>query len=77
MVLGSAGRWTVAGAILGIAGSLAAAQALKSMLFGVAAHDVAALAGSAGVLMVVALLAAWLPARRAAAVDPVTALRVD
>jgi putative ABC transport system permease protein len=77
MVLGSAARWTVAGAILGIIGSLAAAQALKSILFGVAAHDVLALAGSAGVLIVVALLAVWLPARRAAAVDPVTALRVE
>jgi predicted permease len=77
MVLRSAARWTVAGAILGIAGSLVAAQALKSMLFGVAAHDVLTLAGSAGVLIAVALLAVWLPARRAAAVDPVTALRVE
>jgi putative ABC transport system permease protein len=77
MVLGNAARWTVAGAVLGIAGSLAAAQALKSMLFGVGAHDFLALAESAGVLIVIASLAAWLPARRAAAVDPVTALRVE
>jgi putative ABC transport system permease protein len=77
MVLGSAARWTIAGTIVGIAGSFAAARALESMLFGVAAHDVLSLAGSTGVLIAVALFAAWLPARRAAAVDPLTALRVE
>jgi putative ABC transport system permease protein len=77
MVLGSAARWTVAGTIIGIVGSFAAARALESMLFGVAAHDVLSLAGSTGVLIAVALFAAWLPARRAAAVDPLTALRVE
>ena len=77
MVLASAARWTIAGAALGIGGAFAASRALKSFLFGVAANDILTLAGSTAILLGVALLAAWLPARRAASVDPVAALRME
>ena len=77
MVLGSAARWTAAGAVAGVAGALVATRAIESMLFGVASHDVLSFAASAGALCTVALMAAWLPARRAAKVDPLTALRAE
>jgi predicted permease len=76
-VLASAAGWTAAGLVLGIAGSIIAARYLESVLFGVGAHDPLSLAASAAVLSAVSLLAAWMPARRAAAVDPLTALRVE
>ncbi|HEX6973893.1 MAG TPA: ABC transporter permease, partial [Vicinamibacterales bacterium] len=59
------------GAIVG----LLAMRFVKSMLFGVAASDPAVLWGSTAVLMLVALAASWLPARRAARVHPMEALR--
>jgi putative ABC transport system permease protein len=46
-------------------------------LYGVAPADLASYSAAAGVLVAIALLAAWLPARRAAAVDPVVALRSE
>jgi ABC-type lipoprotein release transport system permease subunit len=47
------------------------------MLYGLAPRDVMTMAGAALVLVAVALAAAWLPVRRAVAVDPTVALRVD
>jgi putative ABC transport system permease protein len=76
-VIWSAARWTAAGVVLGIAGSLAAARAIQTMLFGVGTHDPLSLGIAIAVLAAVALIAAWSPARRAAAVDPLEALRVE
>jgi ABC-type antimicrobial peptide transport system permease subunit len=50
-------------------------RALKAILYGVAATDAWVLSGSALVLLVVGLIASYLPAHRAAAVDPMTVLR--
>ena len=75
LVLGHAARWTAAGATLGIAGSLLAARLLGSMLFHVSARDPWILAAAVAALWTVAMLAAWIPARRAARVDPMEALR--
>ncbi len=50
---------------------------MESLLFGVSSYDPATLAGAATVLTAVALLASYLPARRAACVDPVEALAVE
>lgn len=63
------------GLLLGIAASLGVARFLESMLAQVSAADPAAFAVATGVLIVVAMLACWIPARRAARVDPMTALR--
>jgi putative ABC transport system permease protein len=65
------------GALLGLGIALGATRLLANALFGVGATDPATLAAVTLVLLAVALLASWLPARRAAAIDPVTALRLD
>ena len=75
MVLMDAARWIGAGAVLGVIGSLAAFRLMDSMLFGVSARDPLSLAFSVAILGGAGLLAAWLPARRAAAIDPMEALR--
>jgi hypothetical protein len=60
---------------LGLAGSLWAAQFVGPLLFQVESRDPVTFAGAAGVLVATAVLAAWLPARRAARLDPATVLR--
>jgi putative ABC transport system permease protein len=75
LVLRHGMRTAAAGAIAGLAGSLVLARSLQSMLFGVTARDPAVLAGAAAVLFAVALLACYIPARRAARIDPIVALR--
>jgi ABC-type antimicrobial peptide transport system permease subunit len=66
-----------AGAVLGIAGSLAAASLIRGLLYGVRSWDVPTLAASVTVLSLAALLASYIPARRAASVNPVEALRSE
>jgi putative ABC transport system permease protein len=75
LILGSGMRVVLAGAAVGLGGALALTRLLKSLLFGVKPHDAATLAVVAAVLIVVALAAAWLPARRAAHLAPVDALK--
>jgi putative ABC transport system permease protein len=68
---------TIVGVVAGLAGALAAARALTTLLFGVTATDPVTFIVVASVLMTVALAASYIPARRAARVDPMTALRAD
>ncbi len=77
MVLSSVARWTVAGAAWGLIGAWFCARLLESLLFEVRAHDPAPLALALVVLLAVAFLAAWIPARRATRVDPMVALRYE
>ncbi len=77
LTLAAAGRWTAAGMLLGAAGSLAAARLLRSLLFQVQPDDPVALGAAAGLLCVVALAAAAIPARRAAGLDPNRTLRQE
>jgi putative ABC transport system permease protein len=65
------------GAAIGLAGSLAAMRFLTSFLFDVRPLDPAAFAAAAGVLIGVAMVAAYVPARRATRVDPLAALRAQ
>ena len=65
----------IAGAILGVAGSLATGRLLQDFLFEVKPGDPQVTAAIVALLVGVGLLASWLPARRAAAIDPLVALR--
>lgn len=75
LLIRQAMRPVVIGALAGIVLCAAASRILSVILFGVSPHDAVAFAGVPVVLGVIALLASWLPARRALAVDPVVALR--
>jgi putative ABC transport system permease protein len=68
-------RPVVIGMAIGLAGALAIAEALRSLLYEVAPADPLSFGGVAGVLLIVSALACYLPARRAANLDPITALR--
>jgi putative ABC transport system permease protein len=65
------------GLIAGLAGALALSRFLESLLFGVARWDPASFVGTAALVLVVAMAASYVPARRAARVDPVVALREE
>jgi predicted permease len=65
------------GVAIGLAGAVWLSRFLEALLFGVKPHDPAMLAAVAGVFLVVALLAAYVPARRATRVDPIAALRAE
>jgi predicted permease len=65
------------GLIGGLAGALALSRFLESSLFGVARWDAASFAGTAAMILAVAMAASYVPARRAARVDPVVALRQE
>ncbi|MPY88390.1 MAG: FtsX-like permease family protein [Luteitalea sp.] len=75
LVLRRVGVLIVVGLALGLAGSLWAAQFVGPLLFQVEARDPATFVGAAGVLVAGGVLAAWLPARRAARLDPAAVLR--
>jgi putative ABC transport system permease protein len=77
LVLGQALGVTLLGVAAGLAGALALRRLVESMLFGVGAADPATLAVVAVLLAVVALAAGYVPARRAARVDPSVALRSE
>jgi putative ABC transport system permease protein len=74
MVVGRGLALTLAATLIGIAGAAALSRTLATLLFGVAPLDPVTFVAAAGVLGGVALLASYLPARRAARVDPVVAL---
>jgi ABC-type antimicrobial peptide transport system permease subunit len=77
MVLREAMRLIVIGIAAGVAGSLATAGLLRPLLFGIQPWDWTTLAGVALLLAVAATLASYLPAHRAASVNPVDALRAE
>ena len=77
LVLRQAGWLTVTGLTLGLAGAVGASSLIRKILFGVAAWDAVTLAAVAAVLGAAAMAASFAPARRAASVDPVQALRSE
>ncbi len=77
LILSNMLRWTVAGAALGLVGAWFCSRLLESLLFDVRAHDPFLLVSALFLLLAVAFLAAWIPARRAMRVDPVVALRYE
>jgi predicted permease len=77
LVLGQGLLLTGSGVALGLMGALALTRLMKGLLFNVTASDPLTFAAVTLLLMVVALLACWIPARRAARVDPLVALRCE
>jgi len=70
-------KLTLAGVLIGVAGGLVLTRFLRSLLFGISAADPVTFASVALLLTVVAVLACYIPARRAIKVDPVIALRYE
>ena len=77
MVLKHGMRLALAGATLGIVAALLLARMVAGLLFGISPQDPVTIAAVAGLLGTIALLACYIPARRATRVDPVVALRYE
>jgi putative ABC transport system permease protein len=77
MILGHTLKLTVLGVGLGLAGAFVVTRFLTSMLFGVGMYDPVTFLGVAALLVAVALVASYIPARRAMRVDPIVALRYE
>ena len=65
------------GVVIGMVGALALGRLLQGVLYGVSPSDPVTMVSVTGILLAVAALASWLPARRAGGLDPVEALRSD
>jgi ABC-type antimicrobial peptide transport system permease subunit len=77
LVLGQAATLVSVGICLGLVAALLLARSIASLLYGITPFDTATFASVSLVLAVVALLASYIPARRAASVDPMVALRYE
>ena len=77
LVLRKGMGWALLGVVIGLIAALALSRLIESLLFGVSAHDPATFLGIGLILLVVAFLACYLPARRATKVDPLVALRYE
>jgi putative ABC transport system permease protein len=65
------------GLVVGVVGALMASRLMRGLLFGVAPHDPETLVGVTAIIAAVGVAACWLPAARAARVDPAVALRAE
>jgi ABC-type antimicrobial peptide transport system permease subunit len=77
MIVGDSMRPVCWGTVTGIAGALALSRVLRGLVYGIGVADPVAFASAIGTLIVVAVVASWIPARRASKVDPIVVLRVD
>jgi putative ABC transport system permease protein len=77
LMLARSALLTAIGIATGLAGAIALSEVLAAQLYEVSPRDPLTLAGTAALLTIVALLAAWIPARRATALDPAVTLRAD
>jgi ABC-type antimicrobial peptide transport system permease subunit len=77
LVMGNAAAVVVIGTVVGTIGAVGAASMIRRLLFGVESWDAATLIGAAAVLVVPALFASYIPARRATSLNPIEVLRVE
>jgi ABC-type antimicrobial peptide transport system permease subunit len=77
LVLSHTMRWTLFGIVLGLGGAFFVSRALRNLLFQVSEHDVTTFAMTVLGLGAMAVIAAWIPSRRASRIDPMAALRQD
>ena len=77
LVIAGGLRWAVLGVVVGVAGAYAGTRFLAALLFGITPTDPGTFAGLAALMLGVAALASYVPARRAASVNPMSALRGD
>jgi putative ABC transport system permease protein len=77
LVLGLGLRLTIIGILIGLVGAFVSTRLMASLLFEISAADPLALCLPAALLVAVTVLAAYLPARRAASIDPMRALRAE
>ena len=77
LVVGQGMRVTGVGIVAGLVCALAITRSLGNLLFGIPTYDPLTFGASCGVIAAVALVAAWLPARKASRIDPVVALRQE
>ena len=75
MILGEGGVLLVSGLVLGVVGAFFGAGVMRGLLFGVAPHDPATFAGVALLMSLIGVVACWIPALRAARIDPAIAMR--
>jgi putative ABC transport system permease protein len=75
MILGEGGVLLAAGLASGMVGAVVAARAIRGLLFGVAPYDPVTLAGVAAMMGVIGIIACWIPAVRAARIDPAITMR--
>ena len=77
MILHEGGALVLTGLVLGVTGALVAGRVIQGLLFGIAPNDPATLIGAALVMAAIGMAACWMPAWRAARVDPLTAMRAQ
>ncbi|MGQ0703980.1 MAG: FtsX-like permease family protein, partial [Gemmatimonadales bacterium] len=77
MIVGEAGRWTVIGGVVGVVIAYGAARAMRALLFGLAPGDPATFAAGLGIVVLVTLAGALIPAWRAVRISPLLAMRAE
>jgi len=75
MILSEGGVLLAIGLLVGVVGAFGAAGVIRGLLFGVAPHDPATFAGVAVTMAAIGMVACWVPALRAARIDPAIAMR--
>jgi ABC-type antimicrobial peptide transport system permease subunit len=77
MILGEGGVLLAVGLVVGVAGAFFSARIIEGLLFGVEPHDPMTFIGVAVLMAAIGIGACWIPALRAARIDPIATLRQD